>query len=92
MYSNPRGIRSKIDSLHATLDILKPDILILVETQTSGKYNVKIQGYDQQATRNRTSKGGGLLVATRNNSDIGMLVVSIDENHEQMCLQIANKT
>ena len=91
MYSNSRGIRSKVHSLNAALDNEKPDILILVETQLAGKYNIKIDGYDKQIKRNRSTKGGGLLVATRNSSDLEMLLVSCDETQEQMCIQVSNR-
>ena len=90
MYSNPRGIRSKIHSLNSALEAEQPDILILVESQLAGKYNIKIDGYDKQIKRNRTTKGGGLLVATRNSSDLEMILVSSDENHEQMTVQISS--
>ena len=90
MYSNARGIRSKMHSLNAALDSEKPDILIILESQLVGKYNIKIDGYENQVKRNRTTKGGGILAATRNNSDLEMIVVSINEKHEQMCLQISN--
>ena len=91
MYSNSRGIRSKVHSLNAALDNEKPDIIILVETQLAGKYNIKIDGYDKQIKRNRSTKGGGLLVATRNSSDLEMLLVSCDETQEQMCIQVSNR-
>ena len=55
-------------------------------------YRIKIQGYKQQITRNRSTKGGGLLVALRDGTDIDMIVTSINEEHEQMCIQFSNSS
>ena len=87
-YANPRGIRSKTHSLHTELEQIKPDVLVIVETQLTRNYTIKIEGYDQQATRSRDTKGGGILVATRNNTNIDMVITEINETHEQMTANI----
>ena len=92
MYSNPRGIRSKMHSLHAILKQKEPDILVLVESQLVGKNSISIKGYDRIIMRNRSGKGGGILVAARNQSNLQMITTEINANNEQMWLQISDKT
>ena len=87
-YSNPRGIRSKELSLQATVNKMKPDIIILVETRLVKKNTIKINGYENVITRNRNTDGGGLLVAKRNNLDSKLVILDINQTHEQMWIEL----
>ena len=87
-YSNPRGIRSKELSLQATVNKMNPDIIILVDAHLVKKNSIKINGYDNVITRNRNTNGGGLLVAQRNNLDSKLVILDINQTHEQMWLQL----
>ena len=91
MYSNARGIRSKVHSLNSVLDTEKPDVLAIVESQLAGNYNLRIDGYSRQVKRNRSKKGGGILVSTRDSSDLEMILISNNESHEQICVEISSK-
>ena len=81
LYSNPRGIRSKLHSLQTIANVIKPGLIILVETHLVGKNTIKIEGYDRIITRNRKSKGGGLLIALKDTVDAKMVVLDVNENH-----------
>lgn len=89
LYSNPRGIRSKLHSLQTIANVIKPGLIILVETHLVGKNTIKIEGYDRIITRNRKSKGGGLLIALKDTVDAKMVVLDVNENHEQMWIQLS---
>ena len=41
--------------------------------------------------RTRSSKGGGILIALKDNLDINLTIININEAHEQMTVQISNK-
>ena len=65
MYANVRGIRSKTDSLQVSCEMYKPDIIIITETHLTGRTTVNIRNYKEKITRNRKTKGGGIMVAKR---------------------------
>ena len=67
---------------------MKPDIIILVETHLVKKNTIKINGYENVITRNRNTNGGGLLVAQRNNLDSKLVILDINQTHEQMWIQL----
>ena len=79
-------------SLQTTVNELRPDLIVLVETQLVGKNTIKIEGYDKIITRNRPSKGGGLLIAMKNTMDAKMVVLDVNQNHEHMWVQLNSKT
>ena len=78
-------------SLQTTVNELGPDLIILVETHLVGKNTIKIEGYDNVITRNRPSKGGGLLIATKNTLDAKIVVLDVNQDHEQMWVQICGQ-
>ena len=78
-------------SLQTTVNELGPDLIILVETHLVGKNTIKIVGYDNVITRNRPSKGGGLLIATKNTLDAKIVVLDVNQNHEQMWVQLCGQ-
>ena len=63
---------------------MKPEIIILVETHLVKKNTIKINGYENVITRNRNTNGGGLLVAQRNNLGSKLVILDINQTHEQM--------
>ena len=87
MYSNARGIRSKLTSLKAIIEKQVPDIIIIVESHLVGKNTIKIKGYDRIAYKNRTSSGGGILIAAKNNLNVEMITIKIHEEMEQLWVQ-----
>ena len=91
MYANVRGAISKKPCIKNILDTKKPDIVIFVETHIMGKATLNLEGYDQVITRNRKDKGGGLLLAIRNDNDIEAMIMNIDEKHEMMWIKIKVK-
>ena len=78
-------------SLQTTVNEIKPDLIILVETQLVGKNTIKIAGYDKIITRNRPSKGGGSLIAMKNTLDAKIVVLDINQNHEHMWVQLCGQ-
>lgn len=67
---------------------MKPEILILVETQLTGKCCPKIQGYGKVVTRNRQTKGGGILIAVRKETAIDIITLHIDNTNEQIWTKV----
>ena len=67
---------------------VKPDIVIITETQITGKANIKIKGYNEKILRNRKQKGGGIMIAIRDNTNLKMIAMHIDEEHEQMWVKV----
>ena len=88
LYLNARGIKSKIESLHSILEEIKPDILGITETHLTGRATISINGYNQAVVRNRNKKGGGLLLAVKENTNIKLVVTHISEEHEQLWAHI----
>ena len=88
MYANARGIRSKIDSLQAAIEIEKPDLIFIVETKIVGKGNIEIKGYKEKILRNRKTDGGGILVAKKDECKANIVAVLIHENEEQVWIKI----
>ena len=58
MLSNLRGFKSKQKLLENILSTVRPQLLLLNETQLAGKMKVSVDGYTVW-NRNRTDKGGG---------------------------------
>ena len=90
LYTNARGIRSKLNSLQAATILYEPDLILLTETKIVGKTDINIKGYKEKILRNRTNSGGGILIAKRNESKINMVAIKIHEEHEQMWIKINN--
>ena len=77
-----------MESLEATLQAEKPDILVLVETQVVGKNCPKIKGYEKIVIRNRKSKGGGILLAVRKGTNIDLITTHTDDVNEQIWTKV----
>ena len=90
MYTNARGLRSKIASLEAATLIYKPDVILIAESHIRGKTTISIKGYNEKGLRNRKNNGGGLLIAKRNDSNINLLTLEIHEEHEHLWVKINN--
>ena len=88
MYSNPRGIRSKKESINSITEDTKPDIIIFAETNLKGKNTMKIKGFKEAAYRNPKQKVGGLLIATNEKSKIEMIILDIHEKYEHLWAKI----
>ena len=70
---------------------MKPEILILVETHLTGRCGISLPNYKNISYCNRQrGKGGGLIIAVREDSDICMIVTDIDVEKEQMWVKIQN--
>ena len=76
MYSNVRGIKSKINSLAGNIDEVNPSILCLVETHLDKKENLEISGYTPYRL-DGTSNSAGILIAVVDT--IKAIVVEIEE-------------
>ena len=92
LYANVRGLRSKVDSLHAVTQDYNPDVILLTETQLTGKTTIEIKDYKEVIYRNRKQKGGGLLVAIKDESNIKAITVEISEAYEQIWVKIDDIT
>ena len=88
IYSNARGIRSKLTSLKAIIEKQTPDLIIIVESHLVRNNTIKIKGYDRITYKNRTSNGGGILIAAKNNQNIEMVTIKIHEEMEQLWVQL----
>ena len=88
MYSNPRGIRSKKESINSIIEDTKPDIIVFAETNLKGKNTLKIKGFKETAYRNPKQKVGGLLIATNEKSKIEMIILDINEKYEHLWAKI----
>ena len=53
-----------------------------------GKTNITIKGYREKILRNRKSKGGGILIAKKDGSNINLTAVSIHESEEQLWVKV----
>ena len=90
MFTNARGIRSKKCSLNEIISIIKPDIVCITETHLVGKCSFSIENYDI-IQRNRSTKGGGILVAVNKSCGIEYTVTKIDETAEQLWIKCKDK-
>ena len=63
---------------------------MIVETHAVGKTSININGYKEKIIRNRNSKGGGILIAKRDEAKINMIAVKIHETYEQVWVKINN--
>ena len=88
MYANPRGIKSKKESINSIIEEIKPDIIAFAETNLKGKNTTKIKGFKEVVYRNPKHKVGGILLAIKETSKIGMVVLDINQKHEQLWVKI----
>ena len=71
-------------SLETILGELKPHIVILAETQLMGRCKTSIQDYQINGEANRNNRSGGILIATRNNTNIETTIMKTDTKNQQM--------
>ena len=76
MYSNVRGIKSKLLSLATSIDEVKPVILCLVETHLDKKEKIEIEGY-RTFRLDGTSNSAGILIGVLNS--IKTIVVALED-------------
>ena len=79
MYTNIRGIKSKIDSLSVILDEVKPTIALIVETHLDETEAIQIPNYEV-FMMDGTSNSGGIIVAIRER--IKTISVSLSESQK----------
>ena len=91
-YCNIRGLKSKTTSLETVLEQVKPDIIVIAETQIIGRCKIKIQNYNINGEANRNSKSGGILIGTRKSSDIETVILKKDAKNQQIWAIIRAKT
>ena len=66
MYSNVRGMKSKMNSLIEILDDQNPHIYLLTETQLRSNVGMKIEGYTFYSRKREGKNGGGVGILVRN--------------------------
>ena len=76
MYSNMRGLKSKLLSLATNIDEVKPAIICLVETHLDKKEKIAIEGY-KTFRLDGTSNSAGILIGVLNS--IKTIVVSLED-------------
>ena len=91
MYANVRGIISKKHSIKNVIGVKNPEIIIFIETHLIGKATVKIEGYAQTIYRNRKDSGGGIMMAVKDNTDIDIIILKVEEKHEIIWVKIKIK-
>ena len=89
LYSNCRGIRSKLTSLNAIIERQLPDKIVLVETHLVRNNTIKIKGYHRIVYKNRISNGGRILIAARNNENVEIVTIELHEELKQLWVQIS---
>ena len=81
LIANANGIRSKLATLEAACDYLKPDVIIISETKVihsvSNQEIVPEQFASNCFRRDRSFHGGGVLIAVRE----GISCVPVDTPH-----------
>ena len=65
IYTNIRGLKSKLDSLREIIEDLKPAIVAVVETHLIDSDIVQIDGYETIYRNNKDSNSGGVLIAVK---------------------------
>ena len=65
VYSNIRGLKSKIDSLSEIIEDLKPAVVAVVETHLIDSDIVQLEGYETIYRNNKDSNSGGVLIAVK---------------------------
>lgn len=90
MFTNARGIKSKIHSLNEYLERVKPDIFSINESHLIGKCSVEIPNYEI-ITKNRSTKGGGILIGISKTSGIKYSVTKMEEDSEQLWIKCNDK-
>ena len=91
MYVNVRGILSKIQSLQSALEDKKPNILAICESHMNGNNKPQIENYREVIIKNKKGKGGGILIAVRDDSDLNMVASYINAENEQIWIKFQNK-
>ena len=67
--------------------------MILVETHLTGRCGIRIPNYKNIAFCNRKGKrGGGLLVAIREDSNINMIITELNVDNDQMWVKLNTST
>ena len=91
VYANIRGIKSKMESVLCILEEIKPEIIIFVESHQKGNNSIRIPGYQQTIVRNSKNKqGGGLLMSIKDNLNANLILLNINEKHEQMWVKLTS--
>ena len=84
MYSNIRGYRSKRTSLIQILEEVKPDIVLLIETNLTGNTTINVPGYKAVCRNRKNSDGGGLAILV-NNSIKQNILMCMDKTWQRYC-------
>jgi len=95
-YQNVRGLRSKLFNLHSNFVLLSYDIFLLTETWLSNDINnaeLNFSGYtifrcDRSIHSSNFSRGGGVLIAVRNNLRPQLIPTGV-QNFEQLFVRIS---
>lgn len=95
-YQNVRGLRSKLFNLHSNFVLLSYDIFLLTETWLSDDINnaeLNFSGYtifrcDRSIHSSNLSRGGGVLIAVRNNLRPQLVPTGV-QNVEQLFVRIS---
>ena len=59
-----------------------------METHLVGRNVPNIKGYGKLIIRNRKTKGGGILIATKNNTNLDVITTHLDEENEQVWAKV----
>ena len=78
-------------SLETILDNIKPSIVLLAETQTTGRCKINLEGYDVNGVANKNSRSGGLLIATRKGTAIETIISRKEVRHQQLWAIVRSK-
>ena len=81
MYSNIRGYRSKRNSLIQILEEVKPDIVLLIETNLKGNTTTNVPGYKAVCRNRKNFDGGGLAILVNNSIKQNIFIHKIEDNN-----------
>ena len=87
MYSNIRGYRSKRNSLIQILEEVKPDIVLLIETNLKGNTAINVPGYRAVCRNRKNFDGGGLAILVNNSIKQNIFIHKIEDNNVE-CIWI----
>ena len=78
-------------SLETILENLKPSIVLLAETQSTGRHKINIEGYDVNGVANKNTRSGGLMIATRKGTGIETIITRKEVKHQQLWAIVRSK-
>ena len=92
VYQNIRGLKSKVDPVQELIADCQPNLLSLVETHMQEEEEMRIPGYETIYWNDKTSNGGGIIIAVKDTvKTITMQVKEETEVQQTLWILLNNK-